>query len=31
VQKKTFPANITSIEVDRNYYVTTEQLKTAND
>ena len=31
LQKKTFPANIKSVVVDRNYYVTTEQLKVAGN
>ena len=31
VQTKTFPANITSIEVDRNFYVIDERLKTAGN
>lgn len=31
VQTKTFPANITSLEVDRNYYVMTEHLKTVSN
>lgn len=30
VKTQTFPASITSVVVDRNYYVTTEQLKIAN-
>jgi aminopeptidase N len=30
-QTKTFPTNITSFEVDRNFYVTTEQLKVAGN
>lgn len=29
-QRRTFPANISTLVVDRNYYVTTEQLKVAN-
>ncbi len=30
-KKQTFPANITSVAVDRNYYVTTEQLMVAGN